>query len=298
MKLAEETFAGEAFAMDSFRLQRRGAFSASQVNWQSFCDERFLKGLTFRRERDQDGWFEARSLFQKDDQRLPDLVMAYGRDRWGTENSHAAGSAFIIAYLTRVTWPVVAQYVLERRVPDVRLGNLEFHWEGQGIDGTALSRPSFAALPDDPACGHQDAVAVADAAELYARLKLWLFDSNLEIVIPALRRAALASLKVSWNAVAASCAQAFNRLYDVVEDPEIVVKDADAFFGDPSSPVYRQVTMEVFDHRGKQGFFSRRAGCCLWWRTERSNNFCSNCILLTREQQDTRFRQILDRKRS
>ena len=244
----------------------------------------------------REGWIEAQSLFQ-DDQRLRDLVAAQGMDRWGTDNCHAAGSAFVIAYLTRVTWPLISQYVLEQRVPDVRLSNLAFHWDGQRIDGTALNRPSFAALPTDPACGHPDAVVVDDPAELYARLKEWLFDSNLDIVIPSLRRAARASLKVSWNAVAASCAQAFNRLYEVTGEPEVVVRDADAFFSDPSSPVYQQVTMEVFAHQGKQGFFSRRAGCCLWWRTERSNDYCSNCILLTHEQQDARFRRMLERRR-
>ena len=63
-----------------------------------------------------------------DDDRLRDLVIGYGRDRWGTDNCHVAGSAFLIAYLTRLIWPVAAQYVLERRVPDVRLANLAFHW--------------------------------------------------------------------------------------------------------------------------------------------------------------------------
>ncbi len=246
------------------------------------------------RERDQVGWLKAPSLFQDDDQRLKDMVMALGRDRWGTDNCHAAGSAFVIAYLTRVTRPLISQYVLERRVPDVRLSNLEFHWDGHRIDGTALKRPSFAALPADPAADHPDAVVVADAAELYVRLKDWLFYSNLNIVIPSLRRAARASIKVSWNTVADSCAKAFTRLYDVAEEPEIVVQDADAFFGDPSSPVYRQLAMEVFAHRGELGLFSRRAGCCLYWRT---NDFCSNCILLSHEQQDTRFREMLEGRR-
>ena len=245
------------------------------------------------RDPEQDGWIGAPSLFQDEDQRLGNLVMAHGRKHWRTENRHAAGSAFIIAYLTRVTWPLISQYVLYRRVPDVRLSNLEFHWNGQGIDGTAIRRTSFAALPSDPASDHPDAVVVADVAELYTLLRQWLFDHNLEIVIPSLRKAARASLKISWNAVAASCAQAFHKLYEVAEDPEAVVLDAAFFFGDPSSPVYREVTMEVFGHQGKQGFYSRRAGCCLWWRTDGAQDYCSNCVLLSREQQDTRFRQNL-----
>lgn len=248
------------------------------------------------RDANHDGWLGAGQLFQDNDQRLGDLVMALGLARWETENRHVAGSAFIIAYLTKVTWPLISQYVLERRVPDIRLSNLEFHWTGEIIDDTAMSRPSFAVLPGDPAANHPDAVVVADEAELYERLKDWLFRGNLDIVITALRRASRASLKVSRNAVAASCAQAFKKLYDVSDKPEIVVEAADAFFGDSSSPVYRQVTTEIFSHQGKSGFFSRRAGCCLWWRTEQSNDYCSNCILLSREQQDTRFRKTLERR--
>lgn len=243
---------------------------------------------------EQDGWLGAPSLFQDDDQRLGEMVMSQGRDRWGTENRHTAGSAFIIAYLTKITWPLISQYVLERRVPDVRLSNLEFHWNGQGIDGTAIRRPSFAALPGDTASNHPDAVVVAGVPELYPLLKEWLFEGNLNIVIPSLRNAAQASLKVSWNAVAASCAQAFKKLYEVSGQPECVVRDAADFFGDLTSPVYREVTMEVFRHQGKQGFYSRRAGCCLWWRTDEAKDYCSNCVLLSREQQDARFRQNLE----
>ena len=245
---------------------------------------------------EQTGWLEASSLFEDDGQRLQEMVMAHGKEHWKTDNRHAAGSAFLIAYLTRVTWPLISQYVLERRVIDARLSNLAFHWDGQTIDGTFLKKPAFAVLPADPASELSEAEVVPGPEALYARLKECLFDSNFAIVIPALRREVRASTKVSWNSVAASCAQAFNRLYDVVEKPEIVVQDANAFFGDPSSPVFEQVTMEEFVHQGKRGFFSRRAGCCLRWRTDRPTSYCSNCILLTRDEQDARFRQILERQ--
>lgn len=243
---------------------------------------------------DQDRWIEAGALFQEDDQRLQDMVSAYGRGRWGTENRHLAASGFIVAYLTRLTYPLISQYVLEHRVIDVSLSNLVFHTDGPRIDGTALNRPCFTALPDDPASGHPDAQVVPDEAALYARLKESLFDSNFDLVVPSLRRAAQASLKVSWNAVASSCAQVFHRLYDLVEEPEIVVRNAEAFFGDPSSPAYRQVSMEFIEHRGQRGYFARRAGCCLWWRGDDSKDYCSGCILLPREEQDARFRDMME----
>ena len=258
---------------------------------------------------DEGRWLDAQSLFHqslfhqsgfhqtlvnKNDQRLREAVIAYGRARWGTENRHVAGSGFIVAYLTRLTYPLISQYVLHRRIPDVSLGNLAFHTNDNGFDATALKKPRFAALPDDPASGHPDALIVADEAALYAQLKEWLFDCNFGIVIPSIHRAAQASLKVSWNAVASSSAQVFHRLFDLAVDPESVVRKAEAFFDDPSSPVYKQVTMDFIEHQGKLGYFARRHGCCLWWRVEQTKGYCAGCILLSREEQDIRFRDSLE----
>ena len=239
------------------------------------------------------GWTSARDLFKGDDQRLAELVMAYGQGAWESDNRHVAGSAFLVAYLSRVVFPLVGQYVLERRVPDVSLDNLSFHWNGPGIDATGLNCLAFAALPDDSAADHPDAMAVPDADALYAQLKVWLFEENLNIVIDSLLRAARASRKVSLNAVAAAFSQVLNRLYSAAGRPDEVVRIAGAFLTDPDSPIYGQLTMEEFQHQGRTGFFSRRRGCCLWWRSPRSSDYCSNCILLPQEQQDERFREML-----
>jgi len=244
------------------------------------------------------GWIGADELFLTDDARLRDLVTAFGESYWGSTNRHVAGSAFIIAYLTRLVWPVIGLYVQERRVPDVSLSNLVFHRTagsfGNQIDATALTHPYFALLPDDPSATHPNAVVVKDEATLYIRLKQWLFDDNLAKVIEALNRAAQSSIKISQNAVAAACAQAFHRLYPVVEDPDAMVQKASVLFNDQTSLVYRQVTTEVINHQDKCGFFARRRGCCLAWRTERANGYCSNCILVPEEEQDRLFRSIDD----
>jgi hypothetical protein len=220
--------------------------------------------------------------------------MTYGREAWGTANNHVVGSAFIIAYLTRVAYPVIGQYVLQRRVPKVSLDNLSFRFASGRINATMLNQPSFAVLPDDPDAEHANAVKVTDEMALYQLLKEWMFESNVELVIGALHRAARASVKVSQNATAASCAQVFHSLYPLVKDPDTVLRDAKTLFEDPASLVYQQVSMEVMEHRGKRGLFARRAGCCLVWRTRRSNGYCSNCILQPREQQDQQFREMLD----
>ena len=254
-----------------------------------------------QRQPGQAGWSAARDLFQSDDGRLDKLVMAYGERAWSSSNRHVAASAFMSAYLARVVFPVVGQFVLLRRVPNVSLDNLAFHWSGPGmvgwagstIDATGLDRLSFAALPTDPAASHPDAVVAPNSAALYSQLKEWLFPENLEIVIAALCRAARASLKVSRNSVAFAFSQVFNHLYATTANPGEVVRIADAFFSDPDSPLHGQLTMEEFQHRGRKGFFSRRAGCCLWWRSPRSNDYCSSCILLSRERQDQRFQEIL-----
>jgi Ferric iron reductase FhuF-like transporter len=239
------------------------------------------------------GLVKATDLYLGDDERLRHLVLTYGREAWGTTNNHVAGSAFIIAYLTRLVYPVIGQYVLQRRVPKVSLDNLSFRFASGRINATLLNQPLFAALPDDPAAEHPNALIVTSKTALYQLLREWLFESNAELVIGALHRAARASIRVSQNATAASCAQAFHRLYPVMEDPDRVLRDAKTFFEDPASLVYQQVSMEVMEHGGKRGFFARRAGCCLVWRTRRANGYCSNCILQPREQQDRQFREML-----
>ena len=153
------------------------------------------------------GWSPAATLFQSENTRLRDLVMGYGYARWGTANNHVAASAFLIAYLTRFIYPLVGQYVLKRRVPRATLENLAFHRTDGRIDATGLRQPRFAVLPNDPAAGHPDAEVLNSETDLYLRLKDWAFVSNVEMVIAALYSSVPASVKVSQNAVAASCAQ-------------------------------------------------------------------------------------------
>ncbi|MBM3941526.1 MAG: hypothetical protein FJ316_01095 [SAR202 cluster bacterium] len=241
----------------------------------------------------EEGWLEARVLFQGQDQVLGDMALAYGRERWESSNPHVAGSAFLIAYLTRVIWPVVGQYVRERRLPKVTLDNLSLHRDGERIVGTALNRPLFAVLPGDPAAGHPDAQVAPDQQALYALLKQWLFEENLSMVVPALHRAARASYPVSRNAVAASFAQAFHWLSYGGGDAQGLLREAQRFFADPASPLFRQATVELLEQDGRRGLFARRAGCCLWWRSPRATDYCSNCILVPREEQTRRFLELL-----
>ena len=101
-------------------------------------------------------------------------------------------------------------------------------------------------------------------------------------------------MKISRNAVAFACAQAFHQLYSEVEDPLRLVSEANAFFDDPSSMVYKQITMEVFEHRDRRVFLARRLGCCLAWRVERAQGYCSNCILTPRTQRNQLFPEMLE----
>jgi ferric iron reductase protein FhuF len=178
-------------------------------------------------------------------------------------------------------------------VANVSLDNILFHQDGDRINGTALGSAAFTALLEDVHARHPDAEVAPSEAALYQRLKHRLFDTNLVPVISALQRAAGASPSVSRNAVASACAQAFHHLYPVVRDPARVVRDADVLFSDPASPVYRQVSMEVVEHDGRRGLFGRRRGCCLAWRIRDDAGYCSNCILVPREEQTRRFQEML-----
>ena len=119
--------------------------------------------------------------------------------------------------------------------------------------------------------------------------------ANLNKVVTALHRSARASVKVSQNAVASACAQAFHLLYSVAKDPAVLVGTANALFNDPASLVFGQLAMEEFEHGNKQAFLARRRGCCLAWRIEEDGRYCSNCVLVSPEEQDQRFRAMLER---
>ena len=245
-----------------------------------------------------DGWVSAHDLFHKDDDRLKNMVRNYGVEHWNSSNPHVAGSAFLIAYLTRLVWPVIGQYVLEHRVPDVSLKNLVFHISNESetsyIYGTAMVHPHFAALKDDIDIHHEHAIQIIDYSSLFTVLKGWLFDENLSQVIDSLNRACRASIQISKNAVASACGQAFRHLYPVVDDPGTLVQMAQELFSDESTIVFGQVTMEVINIETRSGLFARRLGCCLAWRTDRLNGYCSNCILVPKNEQDRLFELIED----
>ena len=245
-----------------------------------------------------EGWISAYDLFHNDDDRLINMVRNYGIEHWNSSNPHVAGSAFLIAYLTRLVWPVIGQYVLERRVPDVSLKNLVFHINNESetsyIDGTAMVHPHFAALKDDIDIHHEHAIRIIDYGSLLTVLKGWLFDENLSQVIDSLNKVCRASIHISKNAVASACGQAFRHLYPVVDDPDNLVQIANELFGDESTIIFGQVTMEVINMETRSGLFARRLGCCLAWRTDRLNGYCSNCILVPKHEQDRLFELIDD----
>jgi ferric iron reductase protein FhuF len=246
------------------------------------------------RDPQQEDWISGEDLFLGNDQRLRNLVRTYGQAFWGSSNSHVAGSAFIIAYLTRLVWPVIGQWVREGQVPDVTLGNIVFHQQGEGIDATAMAHPTFATVVGSSHTGHPDGTTIADSDALYSQLKQWLVVDNLDLVVTSLHRAAGASVKISWNAAAYACAQAFHHLFPVSESRETLATHAGKIFDDSSSPLHGQLTMEVVSHRGQSGFFARRRGCCLAWRAPRANGYCANCILTPKEHQDRGFREMIE----
>ena len=163
----------------------------------------------------EEGRLSALSLFLEDDQRLAEIVAGYGRGLLGTENRHLAASALIIAYLTGLVFQLLGQYVINRRAIYVSLENLEFHANGQRL---GFSRSLFGVLLNDPAAAHPDVEVVTDEAILYTRLKKQLGYANFGLAIPSLTKATGASPKVSWNAVAASCAQVFSWQYELTDE--------------------------------------------------------------------------------
>ena len=47
------------------------------------------------------------------------------------------------------------------------------------------------------------------------------------------------------------------------------------------------------EHEGKKGYFARRAGCFLYWKVREDDIFCAGCVILSDEEQDTRFSNLI-----
>jgi len=213
-----------------------------------------------------------------DTRTLDDALAAVGREV-ASPRRDVQASLLLEAYAWRLVLPLAGALIAESRVPM------------PGPDGTALrltddGRPRairllhgrFAALPEDPAADHVDAVIVGEQTVLDLCLRSTLI-THFEPFVRTLNVACGRSRRALWRTVNDRTASAL--LYAGLASNRIAAARpaAQRILSDP--PLQHPPRYTVIDEQPVHV----RHGCCLWWRTAAAT-MCLTCPLrVSRERQ-------------
>ncbi len=225
------------------------------------------------------GWLAASECFHSDTPYLDQAITA-ARHHLRTDAATVVASVVLRQYLWLVAGAVLAGYVLDRRLPDVRIDNCWIRWEGgYSIAELALAEPGFTALRSDPAADHADATTVADEQTLRAHLH-HLIEDHFSFVIDRLCEACRCKAQGLWLAAVDYCAHLLLWLwqlrYPTATADELRVATQELLVAPGSLlPGQRISFIEVPSPSGPR-LFLNRATCCYWYRME-GGDYCMNC---------------------
>jgi hypothetical protein len=212
-----------------------------------------------------------------------------------------AGAFFFGHYTWYLAAAAIGCYLAERRAPDLAPDNVAlrystFTWEEPGASGESeridvrFLSGRFAALPDDPAAGHADALIVEDAAALRDWLRRGL-EAHLEPVTEAIAARTRLGRRAQWSLVADACAGLFLQAGGHLNDVAAGCTEGLAFVRTTGSPLYnRLVDYFTLEYQGHNQTFCARGGCCLYYRVAPGDN-CATCVLRPAAERD---RLLLD----
>lgn len=241
------------------------------------------------------GWHTPEGLLAPDAPLLPALIAAT-QQRFQTTVPNLIGSALFQSY----QWPLIAAgvacYLIERRVPDLSVGNVQLRLSEAGdAVGIAFREGAFAALPDDPAAQHPQATLLLDADALRAHLRVGL-ETHLGWVIERLEERVGCRSVGLWLAAADRCVSTLLWLMQAQESTiGLAALDAEvaALCRVPGSPLATdKVGLLPIIHQGQTHLFLDRATCCYWYKTE-GGEYCSTCPHLTRDERQERLQRYV-----
>jgi hypothetical protein len=239
------------------------------------------------------GWFLATALYDANCTRLAE-GLAHAIRQYPNADRRTTGAFFVGHYAWYLAGAAIYTYLAERRIPDLSSENVvlrysTYTWHAGDQSGEAESmdvrfvRGHFAALADDPAARHPDAVLLPSSLALRDWLREAL-EQHMAPLIDAIHTHTRLGKRAQWNLVADSCARLFQYAGQRLDDEPRGCAEGLAFIQSPASPMRashtRYLTLECNGHLTT---FVERGGCCLYYRVEPGQN-CSTCPLRPTEE--------------
>jgi hypothetical protein len=253
------------------------------------------------------GWVRADELMRADAPHL-DQGLALSVARYPGAEQRVAGAFFIGHYVWYLTAAAIGSYLAERRVPDLARTNVAlrygmFAWEEDGESGESeridvrFLSGRFAALPDDPAADHPDALIMPDEAALREWLRLTI-EAHIEPLVEAIAACTRLGRRAQWNLAADSCASLFSYAGQHLQAAERARAEGLTFIKAPGSPMRASHTsFTTLEWNGHQDTFVERGGCCLYYRVAEGHN-CLTCPLQPEEARKQRLLTYMESRQA
>lgn len=240
------------------------------------------------------GWSTAAELYS-DAPLLDEVLRRLGRE-YGTDIPQVTGSLFLKSYLWRVLAPVVAAFLLERRVPDLGPQSVALRFDERGFPADLAVSGTFAALPDDQRAGHPGALVLASEEDLSRYLGERFAGAHLPGLLDALRprtrRGIVPLRKMAVDAVADAfliVGQGLGR------EGEALGLAEEALAGALAGPSTLPGATNYFsvERDGRRETSRVRNACCLYYRLGR--DACLTCPRVTRVERTSQSSEVRSR---
>lgn len=244
-------------------------------------------------------WLTPVELFAPPATHLTALIQATQK-RLHTSAANKIGGALIQAYQWPLIATAVAAFLVDRRVPALDPQQVRLHLplveQGETEDvgpppRVAYHSGRFAALPDDPAAEHPDALIVPnrDALRDYLRNEL---EAHFGWVIERLSAAVGCNQRSLWLYVTDRVAGTLSWLMQEQDKQSCLAcinREADGLIRMVDSPLFnKKVGYFELTYQGQRQVYLDRATCCFWYKTD-GGDYCATCPHRTKEERNERL---------
>ncbi|GAB4129888.1 MAG: IucA/IucC family C-terminal-domain containing protein [Roseiflexaceae bacterium] len=217
------------------------------------------------------------------------------QQRLRTQARAVVGSSILQAYQWPLISTLLACYLLERRIPDLRIENCLLGYQQGAVTGLFLRRGTCFVLANDPAAKHPDARVLADLPTMQLLLRTSI-ETHFGQVIEWICQGVGCQPRGLWLNVADRCASTMLWLMQL-QNPntpvEVLEQAVNMLIKVPGSPLTnRQIGLITLQHGERTATFLQRASCCYFYKQD-GGEYCSTCPHRTAEDRRERLQQYL-----